>query len=90
MESVRKEIEQEMKRAHLDKGRLFDLLLKIVDNCGAGPAGPAGPPGPPGPPGPTGPPGPQGGRGPTDPAYECEVPTKTSTKKKKVVTTSVV
>ena len=43
MESLRKEIQDEMKRTRLDKDRLYDLLLKIVD-IGAiqGPAGPAG------------------------------------------------
>ncbi len=35
MESLRKEIEQEMKRTRLDKARLYDLLLKIIDNCGS-------------------------------------------------------
>jgi hypothetical protein len=34
MESIRKEIEAEIKRARLDKGRLYDLLIKIIDNCG--------------------------------------------------------
>ena len=58
MDSLRKEIEQEMKRARLDKGRLYDIILKLVDNNGVGGKathGPLGPPGPPGPPGPTGP-----------------------------------
>lgn len=54
METLRKEIEQEMMRVRIDKGRLFDLLLKIVDTCGAGGSGPPGPAGPPGPPGPPG------------------------------------
>ena len=48
---LRKEIEDEMKRTRLDKARLYELLLKIVDsNASAegsqGPAGPAGPQGP--------------------------------------------
>ena len=38
MESLRTEIEQEMMRVRLDKGRLYDLLLKIIDAGGAGPA----------------------------------------------------
>jgi len=42
MESLRKEIEQEMKRTRLDKARLYDLLLKIIDNGGSGGAGGAG------------------------------------------------
>jgi hypothetical protein len=53
MESLRKEIEQEMKRTRLDKGRLYDLLLKIIDNNGSGGVGPQGPPGPTGAKGPT-------------------------------------
>jgi hypothetical protein len=69
METLRKEIEQEMMRVRIDKGRLFDLLLKIVDNCGAGGSGSAGPAGPAGPPGPAGPRGVQGVAGP---ACECK------------------
>ena len=50
MESLRKEIQDEMKRTRLDKDRLYDLLLKIVDiGATQGPAGPAGPEGPAGP-----------------------------------------
>ena len=52
MDSIRKEIEAELRRARLDKGRLYDLILKIVDSGvggGAGSPGPAGPPGPVGP-----------------------------------------
>ena len=89
MESLRKEIEQEMKRTRLDKGRLYDLLLKIIDNSGSGGAGGVGPQGPVGP---QGVPGPQGGRGPP---CECkcvskEAPakapaTKKAPTKKKVV-----
>ena len=48
MDSIRKEIEAEIKRARLDKGRLYDLLLKIIDSGvggGAGAQGPAGAPG---------------------------------------------
>ena len=33
MDSIRTEIEAEIKRARLDKGRLYDLLLKIIDNA---------------------------------------------------------
>ena len=57
MESLRKEIQDEMKRTRLDKGRLYDLLLKIVDGGvggGEGVQGPAGPAGPRGPAGPVG------------------------------------
>ena len=48
MESLRKEIQDEMKRTRLDKDRLYNLLLKIVDGgvgggeAVQGPAGPAG------------------------------------------------
>jgi hypothetical protein len=43
MDSLRKEIEAELKRTRLDKGRLYELLLKIVDNSATGgAAGPAG------------------------------------------------
>ena len=66
METLRKEIEQEMMRVRIDKGRLFDLLLKIVDNCGAGGSGSAGPTGPPGPA------GPRGVQGVAGPACECK------------------
>ena len=43
---LRREIEDEMKRTRLDKDRLFNLLLKIVDagvGGGEGVQGPAGP-----------------------------------------------
>ena len=48
---LRREIEDEMRRTRLDKARLYDLLLKIVDTsvggeASAGPAGPQGPAGP--------------------------------------------
>ena len=91
MDTLRKEIEAEIKRTRLDKGRLYDLLLKIIDNVGTSATGAQGPPGPPGP---QGVPGPQGGRGLIG---ECKckcvttdaAPTKTVTKraptKKKVV-----
>ena len=70
MDALRKEIEQEMKRTRLDKGRLYDLLLKIIDNSGSGGAGGVGPQGPVGP---QGVPGPQGGRGPP---CECKCVSK--------------
>jgi len=63
METLRKEIEQEMMRVRIDKGRLFDLLLKIVDNCGAGGSGSVGSVGSVGPAGPAGPAGPRGVQG---------------------------
>src|SRR6056300_377589 len=50
MESLRDEIQQEMRRTRLDKGRLYDLLLRIAESsAGAGAEGPAGPQGPAGP-----------------------------------------
>ena len=54
MDSLRTEIETELKRTRLDKTRLYSLLLNIIDTCGgsaqdAGPAGPAGPKGATGP-----------------------------------------
>ena len=67
--SLRKEIEDEMQRTRLDKGRLFDLLLKMVDQGGAGGKGSQGPAGPAGPTGPHGPPGPAG---PAGPACACK------------------
>ena len=45
MDSIRKEIEDELKRTRLDKTRLYTLLLKVVDNCGAGGPGGVGPQG---------------------------------------------
>ena len=72
MNPLLKEIEEEMKRTRLDKTRLFDLLLKIVDNGGGGSGpggvGPAGPAGPQGPSGPQGPKGIAGLTGPAGPA----------------------
>lgn len=85
MSSLREEIVQEMEHPRVDKNRMFALLLKIVDNAGAGGIGPMGPPGP------VGPPGPQGERGPVSersPDSEPKQDTKTTpppAKKKKVV-----
>src|SRR6056300_352244 len=78
MDALRKEIELEIKRTRLDKGRLYDLLLKIIDNVGTGGAGGAGSQGPAGPAGPrgatgaAGPQGPAGPAGPQGPACECK------------------
>jgi hypothetical protein len=46
MDSLRKEIEDELKRTRLDKTRLYSLLLKIIDNTGTGGPGGVGPQGP--------------------------------------------
>jgi hypothetical protein len=79
MSSLRKEIEEEMARVRIDKTRLFDLLLKIVDKRGGGgeSSGPQGPPGPPGPAGPVGPQGPSG-------SGETVTPTKSPVAKEPV------
>jgi hypothetical protein len=59
MESIRDEIKNELKRTRLDKVRLYELLLNIVDNVKIteGPRGRIGHTGPEGPQGPQGPPG---------------------------------
>ena len=68
MDALRKEIDDEIKRTRLDKTRLYDLLVKIVDQCGGsageGPAGPVGPAGP---------------AGPKGPACECKCAAKVAT-----------
>jgi len=66
MESLRKEIQDEMNRTRLDKTRLYELLLKIVGESSVGSVGAQGPMGPQGPAGPKGPAGPAG------PAGECK------------------
>jgi hypothetical protein len=71
MDALRKEVEEEIKRTRLDKGRLYDLLLKIIDNAGTGTGG-AGSQGPAGPRGATGP------QGPAGPACECKCECKGS------------
>ena len=43
MNPLLKEIEDELKRTRLDKGRLYNLLTKIVENCSGGGAAPAAP-----------------------------------------------
>jgi hypothetical protein len=77
MDSLRIEIESELKRTRLDKTRLYSLLLNLIDNCDAGlAAGPARP----GPPGVTGPPGDTGPKGNTGPMCECKCVTATTPK----------
>ena len=66
MDALRKEVELEIKRTRLDKGRLYDLLLKIIDNVGTGGSGS------PGPAGPAGPAGPRGVQGVPGPACACK------------------
>jgi hypothetical protein len=98
MESIRKEIEDELKRTRLDKTRLYNLLLKIIDGGVGGGEGAQGPAGP------RGPAGPAGAQGPAGPAGECkckctkeeatpapvktEAPKKTTTATKKKTTTT--
>jgi hypothetical protein len=43
MNPLLKDIEDELKRTRLDKGRLYNLLTKIVENCSGGGAAPAAP-----------------------------------------------
>lgn len=92
MDSLRTDIEAELKRTRLDKTRLYSLLLKMIDNSGtsgAGGMGPAGPPGPPGPAGRNGPQGPAGPAGPAGPVVdkkEATPVTEEATSAKKVVT----
>jgi hypothetical protein len=78
MDSLRIEIEAELKRTRLDKTRLYSLLLKLIDNCGTGGAGGVGPKGPAGPAGPTGPAGPQGSPGPSVAVDKKAAPTPTT------------
>lgn len=78
MDSLRIEIEDELKRTRLDKTRLYSLLLKLIDNCGTGGAGGVGPKGPAGPTGPTGPAGPQGSPGPSVAVDKKAAPTPTT------------
>ena len=73
MESLRKEIQDEMNRTRLDKTRLYELLLKIVGETSAGSAGPRGPAGPQGP----------AGEAPAPAAEKPKVSTKKTTVTKK-------
>ena len=73
MTTLRQEIVQEMANPRVDKARLFDLLLKIVDHTPTTVTGPAGPPGPQGEVGP---------RVPVGPAGNAAVATTTGTTKK--------
>jgi hypothetical protein len=73
MEALKDEIREEMNNVRVDKKKLYDLLLKMVDNCGGGSASVVeGPPGPQGPAGPQGPEGPQG----SDGVCKCPAPKK--------------
>ena len=65
MDSLLKEIQDEMTRSRLDKTRLYELMDKIVSAMasGTGREGPSGPRGPAGAAGPAGPAGPAGSDG---------------------------
>ena len=71
MEAIKEEIRGEMSNVRVDKNKLYNLLLKMADNCGGGSTnvveGPPGPPGPAGAEGPAGAAGPAGPTGPTGP-----------------------
>ena len=73
MDSIRKEIEAEIRRSRLDKGRLYNLLLKIIDANGTG----TGIPGPQGPQGDKGEKGDKGDKGEKGEKCDCN---STSTK----------
>ena len=77
MEALKDEIREEMNNIRVDKKKLYDLLLKMADNCGGGSATVVE--GPPGPQGPEGPQGPTGSEG----VCKCPAPKK-STKKSSV------
>ena len=54
MDSLRKEIEEELKRTRIDKSRIYDVILKLLDavengSTGSGSQGERGPAGPVGP-----------------------------------------
>ena len=72
MEALKDEIREEMNNIRVDKKKLYDLLLKMADNCGGGSATVVE--GPPGPQGPDGPQGPEGPQGPTGSEGVCKCP----------------
>ena len=98
MDALRKEIEEELKRTRIDKSRIYDAILKLVDAVELGASGSGS--GSQGPQGAQGPQGPQGPRGPQGPGCECKcvstapaekkaaAPKKTAATKKKVATTA--
>ena len=96
MNPLRKELEDELKRTRLDKTRLYDFLIKLVDGGvgvggGSGEAGPAGPRGAAGATGPAGSIGPAGPAGVSTSVKATPTPTptkKTVAPKKKGATTA--
>ena len=83
MDSLRKEIQDEMTRSRLDKTRLYELMDKIVSAMasGTGREGPSGPRGPAGAAGPAGPAGPAG----SDGVCTCKCASVEETPAKKIV-----
>jgi len=93
MDALRKEIEEELKRTRIDKSRIYDAILKLVDAVELGASGSGSQ-------GAQGPQGPQGPRGPQGPGCECKsvstapavmkavAPKKTPAAKKKAATTA--
>jgi hypothetical protein len=102
MDTLRTEIEAELKRTRLDKTRLYSLLLRMIDANGTsgsvtpgsqgpqGSTGARGPAGPAGPAGPTGPAGAVGPAGPAGPACECKCASTKAPAKKAPVKKKVV
>ena len=80
MDTLRTEVEAELKRTRLDKIRLYSLLLRMIDANGTGGSAT---PGSQGPQGSTRARGPAGPAGPAGPPCECTcASTKTTTMKK--------
>jgi len=67
MSDIRSEIVREMQKSKLDKNRVWEILLRILDIGGV-----PGPKGATGPRGPQGDMGPQGLQGPQGPACTCK------------------
>lgn len=86
MTTLREEIIQEAANPRVDKKRLFDLLVKIVDHTPAAGGGGVGPRGEKGDQGEKGEKGEKGDRGPVGPAAvkstTANTPAKKTTKKK--------
>jgi hypothetical protein len=86
MDSIKEEIQQELKKTKIVKADLYNLLAKIADelvggNGAEGKQGPRGMPGEPGPTGPTGPAGPPGECKCKSTAPAAAAPKKTAAKK---------
>ena len=79
MEVIKEEIRGEMSNVRVDKNKLYNLLLKMADNCGGGSTNVVeGPPGPPGPAGAAGPAGPTGPTSSQTPPPDKKVVKKSS------------